>query len=249
MRLLALVFVVALTSCKDPEPFDVARIKGSELLTKKDFAGAAVEYEKSLELKPDQDVKVWERAAFANMNAGKYDRAAELLEKTVERRADAAAKGETLRNIAGMFLQTAHDSDAAEKWFQKAVALDAKDEQALSWLAEISSQRGGARLQTAEAQPEHLKIALERYDAVIAVNPGGVNAYVNKRIVLVKYLDFLTKQKLSIAADAEAQKKDKEAYDSAMEQAADTQKRIDELKTMLDETGKKIGEINKAAKK
>jgi tetratricopeptide (TPR) repeat protein len=244
--LFALVVIALTSSCvKEPEPFDVARIKGSELLTKKDFATAAVEYEKSLELKPDQDVKVWERAAFANMNAGKYDRAAELLEKTVARRADNAAKGETLRNIAGMYLQTAHDSDNAEKWFQKAAALDPKDEQALSWLAEISSQRGGARQQTAEAQPEHLKIALERYDAVIAVNPSKADAYVNKRIVLVKYLDFLGRQKLSIAADAEAQKKDKEAYASAMEQAEDTQKRIDELQTLLDATAKKIGELKK----
>ena len=33
--------------------------------TKNDFAGAATEYEKSLQLKPEQDAKVWDRAAFA----------------------------------------------------------------------------------------------------------------------------------------------------------------------------------------
>ncbi len=247
-RTLALAAALAVSACSKPEPFDTARVKGSELLTKSDFAGAAVEYEKSLELKPDQDVKVWDRAAFANMKANKYDRAAELLEKSLERRPDPAAKSETLRNIAGMYLQSAHDSDNAEKYFLKAVALDPKDEQALGWLAEISSQRGGVRVQTAEAQPEHLKIALQRYDAVIAINPTKPDAFINKRIVLVKYIEFLNKQKLSILADAEAQKKDKDAYADMQQQAADTQARVDELKAMLDETSKKLGEINKAAK-
>ena len=126
--------------------------------------------------------------------------------------------------------------------------LDPKDEQALSWLAEISSQRGGARQQTAEAQPEHLKIALERYDAVIAVNPNKPDTYINKRIVLVKYIEHLKKQKLSILADAENQKADKEAYADMQQQAVDTQTRIDELMGLLDATTKKLGEVMKAAK-
>ena len=239
--------LLSLSACKD-EPFDVARVKGSELLTKNDFAGAAEQYEKSLELKPDQDVKVWDRAAFANMKAGKYDRAAELLEKSLDRRPEQAAKSECLRNIAGMYMQQAGDSTNAEKYFQKAVVLDPKDEQALSWLAEISSQRGGARQQTAEAQPEHLKIALERYDAVIAVNPNKPDTYINKRIVLVKYIEHLKKQKLSILADAENQKADKEAYADMQQQAVDTQTRIDELMGLLDATTKKLGEVMKAAK-
>lgn len=240
--------LLSLTACKDPEPFDVARVKGSELLTKNDFQGAATEYEKSLELKPDQDAKVWDRAAFANMKAGKFDRAAELLEKSLERRPEKTAKLDTLRNIAGMYLQQAGDSANAEKYFQKAVALEPKDEQALGWLAEISSQRGGARQQTAEAQPEHLKIALERYDAVLAINPNKPDAYVNKRIVLVKYIEFLKKQKLSILADADSQKADKEAFEDMQQQATDTQTRIDELMGLLEATTKKLGEVNKAAK-
>jgi tetratricopeptide (TPR) repeat protein len=234
-------------ACKD-EPFDTARVKGSELLKKNEFAAAAVEYEKSLELKPDQDVKVWDRAAFANMKAGKLDHAAEILEKSLERRPEQSAKLETLRNIAGMYKEQG-DLDGAEKYFQKAVALDAKDEQSLAWLAEISSQRGGARSQAATAQPEHLKIALDRYDALIAVNPNKADAYVNKRIVLMKYIEALNKQKLSILADAENQKSDKEAYASMQEQATDTQTRIDELKALLETTSKKLGEVNKAAKK
>jgi tetratricopeptide (TPR) repeat protein len=240
--------LLSLPACKDPEPFDVARVKGSELLTKNDFAAAAVQYEKSLELKPDQDAKVWDRAAFANMKAGKYDRAAELLEKSLDRRPEPSAKSDCLRNIAGMYMQQAGDSTNAEKYFQKAATLDPKDEQALSWLAEISSQRGGARQQTAEAQPEHLKLALERYDAVLAVNPNKPDTYINKRIVLVKYIEYLKKQKLSILADAEAQKKDKEAYADMQQQAVDTQTRIDELMGILDVTTKKLGEAMKAAK-
>lgn len=245
----ALVAAVVATSCtKEPEPFEVARIKAGDAFKKNEFAAAAADYAKSLELKPDQDLVVWDRAAFSYMKANDYEHAAEFLEKSLPRRADDAARGEAIRNIATMFLQTAHDADKAEKYFQKALTLDPKDEQALSWLAEISSQRGGARLQTAEAQPEHLKTALERYDAVIALNPAKPDAYINKRIVFMKYLEFLNRQKLSILADAENQKKDKEAYASALEQADDTQKRMDELKAQLDETTKKLGEVNKAAK-
>ncbi|MFZ5441014.1 MAG: tetratricopeptide repeat protein [Myxococcota bacterium] len=248
---LSVVLTAALvtSACtKEPEPFEVARIKAGEAFKKNEYAAAAADYAKSLELKPDQDLVVYDRAAFSYMKANEYDRAAEFLEKSLARRADAAAKGETLRNIATMYLQTAHDADKAEKWFQKALELDAKDEQALSWLAEISSQRGGARLQTAEAQPEHLKQALERYDAVIALTPNKPDPYINKRIVFIKYLEYLDRQRLSILADAEANKKDKEAYESAQEQAKDTQTRIDELKAQLDETTKKLGEINRAAK-
>lgn len=245
---LAALSLLSLSACKAPEPFDLARVKGSELLTRNDFAGAAAEYEKSLALKPDQDAKVWDRAAFANMKAGKFGRAAELLEQSLDRRPEQTAKLDTLRNIAGMYLQQAGDSASAEKYFQKAVALDPKDEQALSWLAEISSQRGGARQQTAEGVPEHLKIALERYDAVLAVNPAKPDAYINKRIVLVKYIEFLKKQKLSILADAENQKKDQEAFDDLQQQAADTQTRIDELMGLLEATTRKLGEVNQAAK-
>ena len=248
--LLALSVAVTLAACtREPEPFEAARIKAGESFKKNEFAAAATEYEKSLALKPDQELVVWDRAAFSNMKANQFDRAAELLEKSIAHRPEQAAKSDTLRNIAGMYLQQAHDSDKAERYFQKAAELDPKDEQALSWLAEIASQRGGARVQTAEAQPEHLKIALERYGQVIALNPNKPDAFINKRIVLVKYLDYLARQKLSILADAEAQKKDKAAYASAQEQAADTQKRIDELKADLDETAKRLGEALKAAKK
>ena len=238
--------LVSLCACKE-EPFDVARVKGSELLKKNEFAAAAVEYEKSLELKPDQDVKVWDRAAFANMKAGKLDHAAEILEQSMARRPEQAAKLETLRNIAGMYKEQG-DLDGAEKYFLQAAALDPKDEQSLAWLAEISSQRGGARQQTAEAKPEHLKIAIDRYDAVIALNSAKADAYVNKRIVLMKYIEAMNKQKLSILADAENQKADKEAYASMLEQATDTQARVDELKALLEVTSKKLGEVNKAAK-
>lgn len=244
---IALAALALFTSCKEQEPFDAARIRGSEALKKLDFAAAALEYEKSLELKPDQDPKVWDRAAFANMKAGNFDRAAELLEKSLDRRPDVAAKSETLRNIAGMYKE-AQQFDDAEKYFQKAAALDPKDEQSLRWLAFISSQRGGALQPTAEAQPEHLKVALERYDALIALDRARPDSYVNKRIVLVKYLEFLSKQKLSILADAEAQKADKDAYADAQEQAADTQARIDELTAVLESTSKTLGEVNKAAK-
>jgi tetratricopeptide (TPR) repeat protein len=253
MKVHALALTAALTlvtssSCtKEPEPFEVARIKAGDLLKKNEFEAAGAEYEKSLQLKPDQELVVWDRAAFAYMKGANYPKAAELLEKSLTRR-EAPGKLETLRNIAGMYLQQAQDPDNAEKFFQKALELDPKDDQSLSWLAEISSMRGGARSQTAPADGTQLTKALERYDAVIALVPAKPDAYINKRIVLVKYIDSLSKQRLSILADAEAQKKDKETYDSMMEQAADTEARITELKAKLDETSKKLGEVQKAAK-
>lgn len=250
-RLLPNLFavVLAFSACKGPEPFDVARLAGSELLKKQDFAGAAKEYERSLELKPDQDPNVWDRAAFAHMKAGNFDRAAELLMKSQDRRKDAAAKLENLRNVAGMYLQQAKDLGNAEKYFQKAVELDPKDEQSLAWLAEIAAQRGGARAVQAEAEPQHLKVALERYDAVIALNPTKPDTFINKRIVLMKYLEFMKRQKLSILADAEAVKTDKEAYASAQEHAVSTQARIDELEAALKDTTEKLVAAQKAAKK
>lgn len=237
-----LAAVLVFSACKDPEPFDVARLAGSELLKKQDFTGAAKEYERSLELKPEQDANVWDRAAFANMKAGNFDRAAELLMKSQDRRPDAAAKLDNLRNIAGMYLQQAKDLGNAEKYFQKAVELDPKDEQSMAWLAEIAAQRGGARATQAEADPQHLKVALERYDAVIALNPSKPDTFINKRIVLMKYLEFLRKQRLSILEGAD---KDPDAQ----EQAKDTQARIDELETALKETTDKLVAAQKAAKK
>lgn len=234
--------VLTFGACKGPEPFDTARVAGSELLKKQDFAGAAKEYERSLELKPEQEPNVWDRAAFANMKAGNFDRAAELLMKSQERRPGAAAKLENLRNIAGMYLQQAKDLDAAEKYFLKAVELDPKDEQSLAWLAEISAQRGGARATQAEANPQHLQVALARYDAVIALNPGKPDTFINKRIVLMKYLEFMKKQRLSILEGGDQDP-------DAQEQAQSTQARIDELEAALKDTTDKLVAAQKAAKK
>lgn len=244
---IALTALVLLSACKGEEPFDTARVKGSELLKKNDFAAAAVEYERSLELKPDQDAKVWDRAAFANMKAGNLDRAAEILEKSLDRRVGTAAKSETLRNIALMYKEQAN-LEGSEKYFQKAIALDPKDDQAVGWYAWIAASRGGAFQQAAPAQTEHLKIALERYDAVIALEPTRSAGYVNKRIVLTKYIEHLNKQKAEILADADAQKADKEAFADLQEQAADTQARADELKALMDATSTKLGEVLKAEK-
>ena len=199
--------------------------------------------------RPDRagGAKAYELAAFARVKAGQFDEAAALLEKSIARNPDTKLDG--YRNIAGMYLQQANDLEGAEKYFMKALELEPKDEQSLSWLAEIASRRGGARLQGAAADTEQLKKALALYDQLIEMNPAKPDAYVNKRIALIKYIEQLGKQKESILADAETQKSDKEAYDDLQQQAVDTQARMDELKATLDETGKKLGEVMKAAKK
>jgi len=250
MKKVALLFMLlALASCKrGPEPWETATNAGNKAVKDGDFEAAATQYEKSLELKPDQDPKGYDRAAFARMKARQFDQAAALLEKSLQYRSGDDEKLTTYRNIAGMYLQQASDLDNAEKYFKKAMEVDPKDEQSLSWLAEIESIRGGARVQTAAAQPEHLKLAIERYDQLIAMNPGKPDAYVNKRIALVKLINQLLDQKKSILADVETQKDDKQAVADLKQQADDTQKHVDELKATLDETAKKLGEVMKTAK-
>ena len=44
MRIHVLAALLVLAACKDPEPFDVARVKGSELLKKNDFGDLAKQF-------------------------------------------------------------------------------------------------------------------------------------------------------------------------------------------------------------
>lgn len=246
MRHAALAALLCLAACKE-DPGDTHHRAAIELYKAGDWQKAATEYEEVIKLKPDIDFRVKKKAATAWAKAGEYDKSAAILEKlglTLTGAEQAAA----WREIAGMYLQTARDPDKAELWLRKALALDEKDEATLGWLAEISAIRGGARNIGLEAQPSHLDEALKRYDAVIAVNPNGVGSYVNKRVVYIKYLEYLSKQKAAALADAETNKDDKEAEADFIQAADDAQAKWDALKAELDAVGAKIGELNKAAK-
>ncbi len=247
---LVVVAVVALSACKkDPTPSELAHAKGDELYAKADYAGAAKAFDESLVADPKQPVKDYEKAAFSHMKAGNFDRSAELLLATLAQKTDDAGKIETYKNVAGMYMQSAGRPDKAEAYFQKAFELDPKDDQTLAWLGQISKDLGGASATTTEADPKHLDKALERYDALIALTPAVPAPYVNKRIVLIKYIEHLGRLKAEAEKSAEENKADKDVAGDFLETAKKHQARAEELKLVLDDVSKKLGEVMKAAKK
>lgn len=235
-----------LTACKE-DPAEAHHRVAVEAFAKGEFAKAAAAYEEVIRLNPDLDEKVQKKAASAWAKAEEYEKAAALLERLAAKKTGDEKIASELE-IAGMYLQTAHDLDQAEAWFKKVLAKAPKHEAALSWLAEISAVRGGARNAAVEAKPEHLDEALRRYDAVIELNPTATGAYVNKRIVYMKYLEALQKKKAGALADAETNKADKETAGDFKQTADEAQAQWDTMKLALDEVGRKLGELNKAAK-
>lgn len=249
IRRLALVLLFAsLLSCKE-DPAAPLLKSANDSYAKKDYAKAGADFEEALKLNPKQDVKVYEKAAFSYMSAGNYDKATELLLKTLDFKSDTKGKLDTYRNIAGMYLQTADNPKRAEEYFGKVLALDPKDDQSLTWLAEIAARRGGARDNEAEGVPADLDVALQRYDQLITLTPANPAPYINKRIVLVKYLTTLTKLKAVAEKDAEENKDDQVTHQDFLDEAKRHQAKAEELKALMDETTKKLVEVSKAAKK
>jgi tetratricopeptide (TPR) repeat protein len=243
------VTVLATSGCTSPpDASDTHRNAANAHFQANAFSEAAAEYETSLRLKPKQDLKIYEKAAFAHMKAGAYDKAAAVLKQTIDLRPDAAGKVETFRNIAGMYMQAAQNQEKAEEFFYQALMLDPKDEQSLTWLAEIAAQRGGARATKAEAVPEHLERALARYDQLIGLAPAAPNPYINKRIVLSKYLEYVMRQKQLAESDLASNKSDAALAASFQKKVDDHQTKLVELKAKLDEATKVLGALQKSAK-
>jgi tetratricopeptide (TPR) repeat protein len=218
-----------------------------DLYKKGDYAKAAAEYDEYFRLDGHVDEQIQRKGAQAWAKSGDYQKAVGILQRLADAKTG-TEKIDAYRQIAGMYLQTAHDLDKAEEWFNKVLAMDARDEASMGWLAEIAAARGGARNQAAPADPKMLDLALERFDKVIAMNPGNIGPYVNKRIVYIKYLNFLQKQKEQALADAEANKKDKATFKDFNDKADEIQARWDAMKATLDQLGEKISEMSKAAK-
>jgi len=250
-KILWIPFVLALfgaPACKDepPSPAQVHLKAGDGFLAAKDYAKAAEEYGKSLEADPKQE-KVWEKKAFCHKELDDIEAAEAAILKTIDFKPDAAKKAEVYRSLAGIYMSK-NQMEKAEKNFAEAIKLDPKDDQSLGWLGEISAQRGGARDMKASPVPEHLTKAVEFYDKVIAVKPDDSGAYVNKRIVVGKLMQYEQIQKDAAAKEVEDAGKDKEKADAAQKRVDEHQAKLDEYKKQLDELGKKIGEILKAAK-
>ena len=247
-QLFAVLSVLAALGGCAKKPADEHREKGLAAFRRSDFGDAGVELKASLELEPQQDQALYEKAAFSFMKAGATDEAAALLEKTVALRASEEDKLAVLRNIAGMYMQAGNQAKA-EHYFQQAVTLKADDTQSLAWLAELAAQRGGARSNDATPEPGELEKALGYYEKLIALSPGDPAPYTNKRIALVKYQRHFQEQAKSALQDAEDNKADKEVQSDFLEQAKKHQAKVAELDGVIAETTKKLSEALKAKKR
>ncbi len=238
---LALPLAIAL-SCSLP-PAAVQRDRGDDLLQKSDFAGAAAAYQKSLELDPKQE-KIWEKLAFCRVKTGEKDLAADALVKLAELKPDAKQKAEVFRNAAGIFLQTP-DQAKAEKYLLESVRLDPADEASITWLGEIASERGGARLQDQTANPAELDKAIGYYDRLIQLRPEGKAAHANRRIAVLKYLGWLDDERHREQARLSHARRDATAAADARDHLARIDTKTAELKRLLDESNAKLAPARK----
>jgi hypothetical protein len=95
------------------------------------------------------------------------------------------------------------------------------------------------------AVPAALDKALEYTDKVIALKPDETAGYINKRIALMKYIDYWQQQKASADRDVMGAGRDKEKRKELMAKADALTPNIDKYKKMLDETSKGLAEAAK----
>lgn len=232
---------------KDPTPAEIHKEAGDEFLRNNEFAKAAEEYGKSIEADPKQE-KLYENKAFCHMNAGDMDSAEATILKTLQFKPDDAAKAAVYYNLAGIYMSK-NDMDKAEKNFEKTIELNPKDDQALTWMGEIWSKRGGARDMKAAPVPAALEKAIAYYDKAIEAKPEIPGPYVNKRIAMGKLMESERLAKEAAEKEATDAGKDKDKAAAATAEAEKHKAKMDDLKTKMEELGKKIGEVMKNAPK
>ena len=232
-----------LAGCK-PNLAEQHREKANEFANQSHWKEAAEEYGASLQADPSQG-ELWEQKAYAHLQLKQYDEVEKAMLKLADSRTDPPKKAAVYRNIGGMWVQQGM-GDKAEPFFLKAAQIDPKDDQTLNWLAEIYAQRGGARAQAAPAKPEALDKALEYLDKVVALKPNETAGYVNKRIALMKYMEYDQAQKNDAQKDA-AQEKDAARVKELQTKGDAAQAHLDKIKKQFDEVNQKIGELAKQA--
>jgi tetratricopeptide (TPR) repeat protein len=246
LRGLALIGALAIalaTGCK-PDPATQHREKANEFANESKWKEAAEEYGLSLQADPSQG-ELWEQKAYAHLQLKQFEEVEKAMIKLADSRSDPPKKAATYRNIGGMWVQQGFN-DRAEPFFLKAVQIDPKDDATLNWLAEIYAQRGGARANNAPAKPEALDKALEYLDKVTALKPNETAGYVNKRIALMKYMEYEQKQKADAVKEA-SQEKDAAKVKDLQAKGDEAQARFDKIKKQFDDVNQKIGDISKAA--
>src|SRR5512140_868312 len=244
------VLVLGTTACKKEDPYAIHKASGDALFKEKKYAEAADEYSQALAAKSND--KLWEKTAFAYMNAKQMDKAEAALLKLLDNAKEPADKGEIYKKVANMYMQTGPISKV-EQFFLEAYKINPKDESALTWLGEVYSQLGGARDGKAIAVPAHLDKAMEYYDQAITVNPAAPYPYVNKRIALLKLQGFQKQEMDAAQATLDALAKDKKHKDPAKQKelAADVdehKKQNEALQVRIDEVTAKVKEVSAAAK-
>jgi tetratricopeptide (TPR) repeat protein len=150
-----------------------------------------------------------------------------------------------LGSMANLSMQNAK-IDLAEQLFNDVLKLDPKDESALGWLAEMYATRGGARSAAAPLVDEHLQKAMAYYDQVLAINPNSAFTYINKRVVLTKYLADVQQQFKVAELEMQENVKKKAKYAEAKAKAEAANTRLIELSNQIQELTAKFTEAQKA---
>jgi tetratricopeptide (TPR) repeat protein len=237
---------IGLLACQKENPATAHIDKGDELYSKQQWKAAADEYSLALQTDPKQD-KIWERKAMALLKGGDLDGGVVSLVQLAEYQTDPKKKAQMYRSVAGLYLDHSMP-DFAELYFREALKSDPKDGDALAWLGEIASQRGGARSNTSPGDPVFLEKAVSIFDQLIAVNPDAPIPYVNKRIALMKWMAWERKQKEFADQDAQENRKQPEKLAEAKARGEQHQAKADALKVQIDEVSQKFTEVQKAAK-
>jgi tetratricopeptide (TPR) repeat protein len=231
--------------CEKEDPAARLLAQGDVMLKAGQYVKAAERYAQATEASP-RDEKLWERRAFALMNAGRLDEAVEALLRTRELKPDAAGQAELLRNVASLYLQSGTPL-RAEQYLLEAVALEPRDAASLMWLAELESARGGARSVKEEPRLEHLERALGYYDRILAAEPDSLLATVNKRIVVMKLIRYQQQQRLT-AEQVLGTLRERARRAEAQARLAATQQTLEELEGRSTLLRERVRELQKQGK-
>jgi tetratricopeptide (TPR) repeat protein len=248
LLLVGALAIVGASACeKKPDAATVHREAGDVALGESDWKKAADEFTQSLAADPQQE-KIWEKKAYAHLQANDFDQADAAILKTVDFKTDLPKKVEIYRNLGGLYVQR-QMPDRAEKYYLEAVKMDPKDDVSIGWVAEIYMQRSGAKDMRSPGVPDLLDKAIAWCDKLIAVKPDLPTPYVNKRIVLTKLYASENTAKDTATALAEAlARTEKDKAEAAKADAEKHGARMVELKKQLDEVSKQLTEAMKNVK-
>jgi tetratricopeptide (TPR) repeat protein len=194
VSLLLLLLALTGVGCKGRQNAGMRdRAQGDVMLQAGQFEEAAEFYRLAIAAGP-HDAKLLERRAYALLQTGRIEEAAEELLRSQDLLPDPARKAETLRNVAYVYLKSTTPEEA-ERYFQQALELKPDDTESLMWLGELASSRGGARSTEMAPISEHLEKAIAYYDQVLALDPDSLLATVNKRIAVMKLISLRKDQK------------------------------------------------------